>query len=104
MIAHPETATLTVEEYLALEETSQVKHEYVRGHVYAMSGGTIAHDRIANNVRTALDNHIGEGPCMVLGPDVRLQVSETVYYYPDAMVTCDENLNPEAIEVWTPRL
>jgi Uma2 family endonuclease len=65
---------MTVEEYLALEEASQVEHEYVRGRVYAMSGGTIAHDRLANNVRTALDNHIGEGPCMVLGPDVRLRV------------------------------
>jgi hypothetical protein len=38
------------------------------------------------------------------GPYVRLQVSETLYYYPDAMVTCDESLNPEATEVWTPRL
>ena len=65
MVAHPEPATMTVEEYLALEQTSQVKHEYSHGHVYAMSGGTIAHDRIANNVRTALDNHIGDGPCMV---------------------------------------
>jgi Uma2 family endonuclease len=62
MVAHPEPATMTVEEYLALEQTSQVKHEYSHGHVYAMSGGTVAHDRIANNVRTALDNHIGDGP------------------------------------------
>jgi hypothetical protein len=78
VVAHPEPATTTGEEYLALEQTSQVKHEYSHGHVYAMSGGTIAHDHIANNVRTALDNHIGEGPCMVLGPDVRLRVSEVI--------------------------
>jgi Uma2 family endonuclease len=38
------------------------------------------------------------------GPYVRLQVSETLYYYPDAMVTCDESLNLEATEIWTPRL
>jgi Uma2 family endonuclease len=90
MVAHPEPAIMTVEEYLALEQTSQVKHEYSHGHVYAMSGGTVAHDRIANNVRTALDNHIGDGPCMVLGPDVCLQVSETVYCYPDAMGTSED--------------
>jgi hypothetical protein len=68
MVAHPEPATMTVEEYLALEEASQVKHESVRSRVCAMAGGTIAPNRIANNLRTALDNHVGEGPCMVLGP------------------------------------
>src|SRR2546423_6468253 len=93
MVAQPGTATLTVEEYLALEETSQVKHEYIHGHVYAMSGGTIAHDLIANDVRAVIGAHLGDGPCMVLGPDIRLRVSEVFYYYPDAMVTCDEGLD-----------
>src|SRR5205085_6831127 len=100
----PEPATMTVEEYLALEQTSQVKHEYVRGYVYAMSGGTIAHDLIANAVRAVIGTHLGDGPCMVLGPDVRLRVSEVIYYYPDAMVTCDESLDLGALEVQTPRL
>jgi Uma2 family endonuclease len=104
MVAHPEPATMTVEEYLALEEASQVKHEYVRGHVYAMSGGTIAHDLIANDVRAVIGAHLGEGPCMVLGPDVRLRVSEVIYYYPDAMVTCDDSPDLGALEVQTPRL
>ena len=55
MVAHSDSITMAVEEYLALEQTSQVKHEYSHGHVYAMCGGTVAHDRIANNVRTALE-------------------------------------------------
>ncbi len=46
MVANPEPAIMTVEEYLALEETSQEKHEYVHGYVYAMSGGTLDHDAI----------------------------------------------------------
>jgi len=39
---------------------------------------------------TAIDNYLGEGSCTVLRPDPRLQVSEIVYYYPDAMGTCDD--------------
>lgn len=104
MVAHASETTMTVEEYLALEETSQIKHEYVDGHVYAMSGGTSARDRIANNVRIALDTHLGDGPCAVHGPDLRLRISPTVYYYPDALVICDENIGDDAIEVTTPRL
>jgi Uma2 family endonuclease len=51
--------TITVEEYLALEEAGHIKHEYVHGCVYAMAGGTLAHDIIANNVRVALHAHVG---------------------------------------------
>lgn len=95
---------MTVTEYLAMEAASQVKHEYVDGTVYDIAGGTIAHDRIANNVRAALVTHLGDSSCVPLGPDVRLRVSPTVYYYPDAIVICDEHLDLGDIEVTTPRL
>lgn len=104
MVAQPERTTMTVEDYLAFEEASPVKHEYVDGRVYAMSGGTIDHDRIANNLRAVIDTHLGDGPCVVLGPDVRLRVSSTVYYYPDALVTCDQTISGDDIEVTAPCL
>ena len=96
--------TMSVADYLAMEAASQVKHEYVDGVAYAMAGGAIAHDRIANNVRAALVSHLGDGPCVPLGPDMRVRVSPTVYYYPDALVTCEEDLDPEALEVTAARL
>jgi len=34
---------MTVEEYFRFEETSPIKHEYVAGEVYAMSGATVRH-------------------------------------------------------------
>lgn len=108
MVADPdiEITAMGVEEYLALEEVSSVKHEYVDGHVYAMSGGTLGHDAIANNVRAELLAHLRGrgGPCRARGPDVRLRVSPSVFYYPDAIVTCDEGFDPKAVEVRTPRL
>lgn len=106
MVAHAEStgATMTVDEYLALEQTAEVKHEYVDGHVYAMSGGTIGHDTIANNMRTLIHTHLGDGPCRILGPDIRLRISPKVYYYPDALVICGETIADDAIEVTTPRL
>jgi len=100
----PDRTTMSVEEYLAREETSEVKHEYVDGHVYAMSGGTLAHDLIANNIRSTLDAYLGDGPCTIFGPDVLVRVSSTVSYYPDALVLCDDNPDLKSREVSTPRL
>lgn len=45
---------LTVEEYLAFEETSDIRHEYVGGELYAMSGATRRHNTIALNIASQL--------------------------------------------------
>jgi len=42
MVARPTAASLSVPEYRALEESSQIKHEYIHGHIYAMAGGSLA--------------------------------------------------------------
>lgn len=99
----PDATPMTYAEYLALEETSEIEHEYVNGYVYAMSGSTAGHDHITFNIRTALDAHLNDGPCAAYGPNLRVRVSATIAYYPDAMVTCDA-ITDRDTEVSTPRL
>jgi Uma2 family endonuclease len=79
---------MTVEEYLQFDESAPLKHEYVAGEVYALSGVTIRHNIIALNVATTLRAFAGNGPCRVLATDVRLLVADDRYYYPDVMVHC----------------
>ena len=79
---------MTVEEYLHFDETSPLKHEYVRGEVYAMSGVTLRHDRIARNVLIALSAAAGDGPCETFSSDVRLRVADDVFYYADVTLVC----------------
>ena len=80
--------TMTVEEYFQFEEGSQVRHEYVSGELYAMSGATFRHSILALNVGTRLHAAAGDGPCSVVMNDMRVQVSHDVYYYPDVVVIC----------------
>ena len=40
----------TYAEYLALEEWSPVRHEYLEGEIYAMAGGTPDHAALAGAV------------------------------------------------------
>lgn len=104
MGADPVSSPISPDAYLTLEAASETRHEYVDGYVYAMAGGTLAHDRIANNLRALLDVQLGDGPCVTFGPDVRLRINHSVYSYPDAEVICAEALDDGALEITAPRL
>ncbi len=82
---------LTPEEYLAWEELQELRYEYINGEVYAMTGGTVNHGKIAVNLTIALGNHLRDSGCQVLNSDVKVQTIESnSYCYPDVSVTCDE--------------
>ena len=79
---------MTVEEYLRFDEGSPIRHEFVSGDVYAMTGATVRHNRIVRNIGTRLSIVAGDGPCDVFTSDMRVGVASDVFYYPDVMVTC----------------
>lgn len=81
---------MTVEEYLDWEPQQQIRHEYVNGELFAMTGGTIAHNDIVLNLYTALRPHLKTRGCRINVSDVKVEVNPTsLYYYPDLIVSCD---------------
>lgn len=80
---------LTVAEYLALERTSEVRHEFIDGQTYAMAGGTINHNRLTMNFGSLLNHRMSGNGCEAFTENVVVKISEAVYYYPDVVVTCD---------------
>src|SRR2546421_10781891 len=98
---------MTVDELRELERTNpDAKYEYIDGQVYLMSGGSLAHSRISTNTVRTLEDALGNQPCYVYNSDASVRVSETLYPYPDASVSCDPGDRPtiEQIEVHTPRV
>jgi len=84
-------AKLTPEEYFVWEEKQLLRHEYFNGEVYAMSGGTQNHGRVASNIIFILKGHLRGGGCQVGNSDCRVNIFETKdYVYPDVSVTCDD--------------
>jgi Uma2 family endonuclease len=93
---------LTYAEYLAQERTSLEKHEFLRGDVWAMAGGTPEHGRLALRTASALQRALGSRPCVVYSSDVRIRIQATERAtYPDLSVVCGKDLrasdDPDAI-------
>lgn len=82
---------ISVEDYLEGEKISPVRREYVQGEVYAMAGARDNHARITINLTTALSNHLRDSKCEPFSGETKVQVTRNVYYYPDVLVSCEEN-------------
>ncbi|MEK0178274.1 Uma2 family endonuclease [Microcoleus anatoxicus] len=87
MIAIP--SGFSPEEYLSLEHDNTVRHEYQRGLVYAMAGGSDDHDELSLNLIELLRQKVRDSCCSVRSGNVKVNYADEFFYYPDAFVTCD---------------
>jgi Uma2 family endonuclease len=79
----------TFQEYLDLEASSERRHEFFDGAVYAMSGGSPDHSRLAANVIHMLAIQLAGKPCQAFTSDLRVRVLETgLATHPDVSVIC----------------
>jgi Uma2 family endonuclease len=85
---------ISVADYLASEELSPVKHEYLGGEVHAMAGATNGHNEIAVNALGALGSQLRGKPCRPFNSNTKVRIdlgTHTRFYYPDVMVVCHPN-------------
>jgi Uma2 family endonuclease len=98
----------TEAEYLALDRASEIRYEFYRGEIFAMSGASLQHNRINFNLSGCLHGQLKDRDCEAFANDMRVKVqSTTLYTYPDIVITCnkprfldsdvDTLLNPQVV-------
>ena len=80
---------LTPEQYLEIERKAEYKSEYFDGQMYAMSGASLVHTTVVDNLTGLLWQLLRGGQCRVLSQDMRVQVGRN-YLYPDIIGLCGE--------------
>lgn len=78
-------------EYLELERKAEYKSEYFNGEIFAMSGASKNHNKIAANLTALIWNKLRNSKCKVYGSDMRVNISESgLLTYPDLTIVCEE--------------
>ncbi len=83
---------ITEQAYLAGEQDSEVRHEYIDGQVYALTGSDARHGLIRNAIAFALTPVARGKHCKLFTATMKLRLDsggQTVFYYPDLMAVCD---------------
>ena len=83
---------MSMAEFLAWEEHQPERHEFYRGDIFAMVGGSARHNRVILNLAARLGSHFEGTPCQVFAEGMKVELAQG-YLYPDVMVTCGK---PEA--------
>jgi Uma2 family endonuclease len=94
MSAAPTFRLVSVDDYLAGEDSSPVKHEYLGGVVYAMAGARNLHNLIAGNLFASLHARLRGSGCHPYNSDTKIRIhlpTQIRFYYPDASVVCRPN-------------
>lgn len=80
---------ISQEDYLAMERSATEKHEYFKGEVFAMSGASMDHNLIVNNINTLVLPFLKGKGCKMFGSDLRIHIPEnTLFTYPDLSIIC----------------
>ena len=94
MTAAKQIELISVDDYLAGELVSDVKHEYTGGYVYAMAGGRNQHNRVSVAFVSAMHTRLRGQRCEAFNSDTKVRVrmpTHKRFYYPDGMVVCEPN-------------
>ena len=84
-------ALLTPEQYLEIERKAEFKSEYYKGEMFATSGASLAHNRIASRLIQTLGVQLRGRDCEPLSGDMRVFIPATgLYTYPDVVVVCGQ--------------
>src|SRR5215212_6646913 len=78
----------TLAEYLGFEASSNVKHEFLDGQIYAMAGGTPEHAALASAANGLLFAQLRGGNCRTYDSDLRVRTRSGLSTYPDITVVC----------------
>jgi Uma2 family endonuclease len=94
----------TLAEFLAWEEQQLERHEFWRGEVFGMAGGTARHNRVVLNLASRIAAHLKGSGCQVFAENMKAQHEQQGVLYPDLMVTCGRELAGDEKTISDPKL
>jgi len=80
----------TFDEYIELEQSSDIRYEFLNGEVYAMAGASPERSLIVSNVNHAMGVSLDKRPCMTFDGSLRIRVlASGLAAHPDVTIACN---------------
>ena len=95
----------TVQEYFLLEESGEVRHEFINGNLIEMSGASREHHKICKKLLWFFENLLTHTEYEVYIENMKVKIqNESQYYYPDIFITKEAETNENKYVQFEPEL
>jgi Uma2 family endonuclease len=95
----------TVHEYFLLEESSEIRHEFINGNLIEMSGASREHHFICQNILLSLLAIVKTLGYKVYMENMKVQIAnENQFYYPDIFITKEPETDDNRYVQFQPEL
>ena len=82
----------SLEEYIMLDEASDIRHEFINGQLYDMCGTSDLHNEICQNLLIFFRTTLGKKDFKIYMEGVKCKIQGEEYYtYPDIFITNNES-------------
>ena len=89
---------VSADDYLVLESSADIRHEYAQGQVWAMAGASPAHNELNYNLNQLIGPALRQQGCKGYMGDQRVQTKNSSgYLYPDTVAACQPAFNKQQI-------
>lgn len=94
----------TVPEYFSMEESGDVRHEFINGNLIDISAASREHHKICKNFLRILESLLPEGYEVYI-EDMKIKIpNENQYYYPDIFITKEAQTDKNKFVQFEPEL
>jgi Uma2 family endonuclease len=95
----------TVPEYFFVDESGEIRHEFINGNLIEMSGASREHHFICQNILLALLSAAKKLGYKVYMENMKVQITnENQFYYPDIFITKEAETNDNRYVQFQPEL
>lgn len=95
----------TVEEYFKLEESSELRHEFINGQLFEMSGASKKHHLTIQRIERYLATLFEPKNYLIYRETMKVKIyNEQKYYYPDIFITKETSMESEPYACYEPEL
>lgn len=95
----------TAEEYFQLDESGEIRHEFINGYLYEMSGASREHHKLCKKLLRIFEDFLQEKEYEVFIENMKVKIpNERIYYYPDIIVTNEKQTNENRYVQFEPLL
>jgi Uma2 family endonuclease len=95
----------SVQEYFLLEESGEVRHEFINGNLIEMSGASREHHKICKNLLRLLENVLRNNGYEVYMENMKVKIqNEDQFYYPDIFITKEPETDANRYVQFQPEL